>query len=85
VTDEAPSTYRSILRELPRRKVALVLLVVVANLGVVAWLRGRAIALERPIPCGLVTGPTWQPAPKATFVPPWSWTAQEWRETFLWK
>jgi hypothetical protein len=49
VSDEQgrAGTFRRILRELPRKKVALVLLLVFVNLGVVAWCRGRAIGLAR--------------------------------------
>jgi hypothetical protein len=42
-----PGPFRRILREFPRRKIALVLVVVVVNLGVVTCLRGRAIAEAR--------------------------------------
>jgi hypothetical protein len=45
---ENPSALRLILRELPRRKVALVLLAVAVNMGAVMYLRGRAIAVSRP-------------------------------------
>jgi hypothetical protein len=44
---DEPSHARLMLRELPRRKLALVLIIVTLNLGVVKYLRGRAMFRER--------------------------------------
>jgi hypothetical protein len=46
VRDE-PSHVRLVLRELPRKKLLVVLLIVLLNLCVVTYLRGRAIGRER--------------------------------------
>lgn len=79
-----PTTLRKIARELPRRKVALVMLVVLVNLAVVTFLRGRAVAEERNRYRPVFTISEVFDWP--TFVPPWEWTSHEWRETvWPWK
>jgi hypothetical protein len=85
VSDDTPSTLRLILRELPRRRVALVLLVVVVNLGVVTWWRGRSIAEERAVATFCMFGGISLEWELPRFVPPWEWTADECRETWPWK
>lgn len=93
VNEDSPSALRSILRELPRRKVALVLTLVVVNLVVVTYLRGQAIAIARlkspGLPRGVVvhnTANSEYVVVGETSVPPWKWTADEWRETvWPWK
>ncbi len=78
VRDDTPSTFRAILRELPRRKLALVLLVVMVNLGAVTYLRCRAVGRERWSNRFIVPGARERSKP---FVPPWEWDADEWRQT----
>jgi hypothetical protein len=84
-----PTTARHILRELPRKRVALVLLVVFINLPFVAYWRGCVIDHERVeaelararasrIQVGLFTH-------YKGCIPPWEWTADKWRETWPWK
>jgi hypothetical protein len=84
---DEPTTTRHILRELPRKKVALVLLVVVVNASLLVWIRGCRIGRKRAEESpwtGLVSfrpkGESFGSA-EAPFVPPWEWTADEWRET----
>jgi hypothetical protein len=47
MTDPEPNTLGRIVRELPRKRVALVLLVVVVNVGLVTWIRGCGIGRVR--------------------------------------
>jgi hypothetical protein len=90
---DAPSPVRRILRELPRKRIALVLLVVVVNLDVVTYRRGRAVAeLRRDAAQRHYFGPgdaevkAWWEVEARTCVPPWTWTTDEWRNTvWPWK
>jgi hypothetical protein len=75
---DEPTTSRTILRELPRRKVALVLLVVVLNLALVLYRGGHDIAEDRDNH----SYHEFSSYPPPPWVPPWRWTASEWRETF---
>ncbi len=100
MTDEAPSLLRLILRELRRRKVALVVLVVVVlfvNLCGLMYCRGCSTAKTRFEErkrggwIGLATmrrtlpdGP-WEEVMTETFIPPWEWTADEWRGASPWR
>lgn len=67
---------RHVLRELPRRKLDFVLLVVFLNLALVIGARSRSIAHARAyIECD-----------EEFLVAPWRWTSDEWRDTVLpWK
>jgi hypothetical protein len=88
---------RAVVRDLPRVKVALVVLVVLVNMGVVLWRRCCELAVERrkaPRFCVSLLTPEqreyafryWESLDRATFVPPWEWTSSEWRETvWPWK
>jgi hypothetical protein len=89
---EEQSRLRLVLRELPKRKCLLVLLIVVVNMGILTYLRGRAISRKRRIFPSVVfivlPGETFEEtvdrAYPPRFIPPWQWTANEWRETFPW-
>lgn len=97
MTDEAPSTLRLILRELPQRKVALVSLALALVCGAIVHHRGWQLGeAHRPRPrlaevlekdpngpgCFVRLTNVQDPA---RFFWPWEWTSDEWRETFLWK
>jgi len=83
VTDDTPSLLRMILHELPRKRVALVLLVVLVNLGVVTYLRGRAINRDRMIAALAAWRVPVLPEDICVDGPvlPWMWTSDEWQET----
>jgi hypothetical protein len=94
---ETPGTFRRILRELPRRRVALVLVVIIVNVLVSVRLRGQQILEERiaaqrkllPVPyIGAIRLAPWYVAwqCKVFVIPPQYWTADEWRDTvWPWK
>jgi hypothetical protein len=99
-SDDDETTLRRLLRDLPRRNVALVLLVVVVNLAVVVALRGHAI--ERARLQALVSRPPLETMPTTLYEarwalaqgdfrdfpspPPWEWTSTEWRDmVWPWK
>jgi hypothetical protein len=90
MTDE-PTTFKHILRELPRKRIALVLVVVILNLSLVVVARGIQIGDRGPWWRGwMILGPDEGTityfGPHVEFVPPWKWTRDEWRETVLpWK
>lgn len=85
------STLREIIRDLPRRKIALVVLIVALNLTLGAYWRGCQIDHERYLafPANELRICGHNSAHNIWFkgcVPPWQWTADEWRETvFPWK
>lgn len=98
-TDE--TTVRTLLRELPKMRVALVLLLVVVNMGVSICRRGCAIGRER----GSRAPAAWngrglllihegvtpedeelREGRVLCFVPPTRWSRSEWRETlWMWR
>ncbi len=95
MNEEAPSEFRLILRELPRKRVALVLVVVLVDMCV-AYYRGLTISHQRLLAemaasrartaamggrsGGVIFVDMGRP------VPPWEWTADEWRESvWPWK
>ncbi len=89
MTDE-PTTLRDVVDELPCRRVALVILVVLVNLVLVILLTGRAIGHEREVvymsAVSIVSGGCREPSPPEDtipypFLPPWEWRADEWRKT----
>jgi hypothetical protein len=80
MTAEA-TTGRQILRELPRKEVALLLLVVAVNVACVVGWRGCVVEHKRGLSNSLCSWPT---CPCIGFVPPWNWTAQDCRETWPW-
>ena len=97
-TDHEPTTMRTILRELPRWRVAFVLLVVFVNVGVVTYWRGCVVGRWRfeaadPICLTFLTPEDRAEviaareieAARAPFVPPWDWSRSEWAETFAWQ
>ncbi len=89
MTDE-PSTLRHVVRELPRRRVAFVLFVVLGNLGLVSLVRGRRVAQDRLLRVSFTAGEDlyhdYIRVRHAMPVPPWAWTYDEWWETVvLWK
>jgi len=95
MTDES-TTLRHIGRELPRKRVALVLFIVLVSLAI-TWLRGQAIAHEwHPhwIGSHVELNPRLDVAPapaepepeQEDWSPPWRWTAYQWQETvWPWK
>ena len=111
---DEPSELQRIASALPRKKVMFVLVVVLLNLLVVTYLRGRAISRARLVARFGVWEVSddidyhWSPSPYITrdgrvgyssfgppegcrsvrdtfrdppLLPPWEWTAAEWRET----
>ncbi len=54
VHDEEPSEARLLLRGLPRRKMALLFLVLVLHLGVLTFKHGWLVGEQRRPPCRLV-------------------------------
>jgi len=79
VKDE-PSQLRLALHELPKKKLGFVLVVVLLNVSVWTWWRGREVARARLE--YVVTPLDMEPD---TFAPPWSWTAEEWRGAWPWR
>ncbi len=68
--------------DVPHRRAALVVLIVIGNIATVAWFRSMAVWRERQrgVVYSLAPGPPERP------VPPWEWTADEWRDTvWPWK
>jgi len=88
IAEPEPSTLRQILRELPRRKVVLVLLVVVVNVGVVTCLWGRRIAAIRvwnaTARVSELGGDAIRPA-RCHVQTALEMDRRQWRETFPWK
>ncbi len=81
VPPEEPGAIARLLGEVPRGRVVLVILVVLANLVAVTWHRGCVIAERRPF----ATVSFRARPPRPSFVPPWEWTVDEWRETWGWR
>ncbi len=74
-----PSTFRRMVGDLPKRGVALVLFVVLVNLGVMTWWRCRTVYLGRRADASR-KGFLWAGHPPY-WIPPSKWTANEWWET----
>jgi hypothetical protein len=72
---------KQILGEVPRGRVGLVLLVVAVNVGVATCRRAEDIAWNREAIGGVGS---WHGGDSPVPVPPWEWTASEWRESCPW-
>jgi hypothetical protein len=90
---DEPSHVRLIMRELPRKRLLLILAIVLVNLCAVTYQRGRAIARKRSYwlkvasrAVSVEPKPGWKPSPptgeeEAAFVGPWNWSRDDWAET----
>jgi hypothetical protein len=87
VEPKPPSRFRRILRELPRRKLAFVLLMMIVNIGVVLFVHGKTVHRRWRI-LSLGSG-THGISAIATLdllrenlwpTPPWEWSRDEWTE-----
>jgi hypothetical protein len=77
--NDEPTTLRHIARELPRKRVALVLLLVVVNLGAMSYWRGLTISRFRYERMMIRYSD-----PPQRWTAPWEWTADEWAEVWPW-
>ncbi len=94
---EEPTTLRHLVRELPRKRVALVMVALLLYAVVFAWWRGWQIPAERHEKWKHMIHASYGPSgderelarverARSTWVSPWDWTADEWRETvWPWK
>ena len=77
---------KSLWRALPRKRLLLIAVIVLVNLSVVTYWRGHTIYLEdftrHPVSAwGMNTGLD----DLLECVPPWDWSAEEWRATWPWR
>jgi len=82
VEADEPSGLTQVLRDLPRKRLAIVGCIVLLNVCLAACWRGSNIAHERARdmgPSACLGGHPHFP------VPPWDWTADEWREMWALK
>src|SRR5689334_10937666 len=86
-------TFRMILRDLPRKKVALVLLLLLSNLAVVGYSHGSRLGRTRAVEGRLRAlgnhneGGVWtlDYLRRATpFAPPWTWSVEDWTDLRAW-
>lgn len=74
---EDATTLRTILRELPRRRVALLVAFVVFSVLILVYLRALEVGRERAEMFG-------REPETAAAVPPWSWSSEEWAGSWPW-
>jgi hypothetical protein len=74
---EDATTLRTILRELPRRRVALLVAFVVFSVLILVYLRALDVGRERAEMFG-------REPERAAAVAPWSWSSEEWAGSWPW-